>query len=83
MRLIAWLLAVIMMTAAAAQVCASQDVAGAGAAASDDAPDVVMSAIPEPVAVARPEHRPIVQIEAPPERSLGRVHAVLIFRPPR
>jgi hypothetical protein len=78
-RLIALLLTVMMMTGTAAQVCASPDVAGA----IDDAPDLVMPAVPEPVEVARPAHRPVVQIEAPPEPGLGRMHAVLIFRPPR
>jgi hypothetical protein len=78
-RLLALLLAVMMMTGTAAQVCASPDVAGA----VDDAPDLVMPSLPEPVAVARPEHRPVVPIEAPPERAPGRTHAVLIFRPPR
>jgi len=78
-RLIALLLAVMMMTGTATQVCASPEVAGA----IDDAPDVVTPVLPEPVAVARPDHRPAIQIEAPRSSSLGRSHAVMIFRPPR
>jgi hypothetical protein len=78
-RVLAWLLAVLMMTGTAAQVCASPDTA----ASIDDAPDLVMPATPEPVAVARPVYRPVAQIEAPRAPSLGRMHAVLIFRPPR
>ena len=78
MRIVALLLTVMMMTGTAAQVYAQADVAGA----VDDTPDLVMVRAPEPVAIARPDHRPSAPIEAP-LAAPGRPHAVTIFRPPR
>lgn len=80
-RLIALLLAVMMMTGMAAELRASGP--AVAAIALDDAPDLVMPSMPEPVAVVAPDHRPPVQIEAPDGPWPGRTHAVMIFRPPR
>ena len=85
-RLIALLLAIVMMTGAAAQVAgASPDVTGVVAGAIDDAPGLDPPIVPEAVAVAMPvpdTEAPVV-IEAPPSIASGRMHAVLVFRPPR
>jgi len=78
-RVIALLLAVMMMTAAAAQVYAQADTASE----VDDAPDLMMPATPVPIAVAAPEGRDPARIEAPLSPACGRMHAVLVFRPPR
>ena len=78
-RVVALLLAVMMMTGAAAQASAMAD----PASEVDDAPDLVMPIPPEPVAVAAPESRAPVRIEAPLSPACGRMHALVIFRPPR
>jgi hypothetical protein len=79
-RLIALLLAVMMMTGTAAEVCAASDII----VAIDDAPDLDMPNLLEPSELARPDHRsPIQSSSAPGASALGRMHAVMIFRPPR
>lgn len=83
MRIVALLLAFIMLTGVMAGTASELRAADlAGAVASDDAPDVVVPSLAEPVAIARPDHRPVASIEAPAEPA-GRSHAVRIFRPPR
>jgi hypothetical protein len=83
MRIVALLLAIVVMVGTATELRGSDAMADvAGAVAGDDAPDVVVPSLAEPVALARPDHRPIASIEAPAEPA-GRSHAVLIFRPPR
>jgi hypothetical protein len=79
-RVIALLLAVVMMTGAATQVCASPDVAGA---VDDDAPGLDPAVLPEPVAVPLPDRREPVSTCAPRPVAPGRMHAVFVFRPPR
>jgi hypothetical protein len=84
-RLIVLVLAIVMMAGTVAQVHAAADVACAltAAAGADDVPDVATPIVPEPVTVVRPDVRTPVQIEAPLSTPRGRMHAVLIFRPPR
>ncbi len=78
-RLIALLLAVMMMTGTAAEVHAAPGIV----VMIDDAPDLDLPNLPAPVAVSRPDHRPPISIEAPLAPAPGRMHAVMIFRPPR
>jgi hypothetical protein len=78
-RILALLLAVIMMTGAAAQVCASPDTANE----IDEALDLDMPALPAPVTVPLPDPREPVCIEAPCSLGRGRLLAVFVFRPPR
>jgi len=78
-RVIALLLAVMMMTGCAAQVYAQADTASE----IDDAPGLVTPIAPAPMPVAAPEGREPVRIEAPLSPVCGRTHAVLVFRPPR
>jgi hypothetical protein len=78
-RVVALLLAVMMMTGAAAQASALAN----PASEVDDAPYVVVPIAPEPVAVAIPERRAPARIEAPWAPACGRIHALVIFRPPR
>jgi len=78
-RVLALLLSVMMMTGAMGQVCASPDVTGV----VDNAPDLDTPALPAPVAVPLPDRREPVCIEAPLMCACGRMHAVLVFRPPR
>jgi hypothetical protein len=80
MRIVALLLAIVMMAGTATQVCAAPGIDVA--AAVDDGADVAAPSFSEPVAVARPDHRAAASIEAP-EAPPSRAHAVLIFRPPR
>lgn len=82
MRVISLVLAVLMMTAAASQVCASPAVAGV----VDDAPDadLALPAPPPPLAVPEPERGGEQASACMPEAPLvGRIHAVRVFRPPR
>lgn len=79
MRIVALLLAVLMMTGAAAQVCASPDVASE----IDDAPDQEMPIVPAMVAAPRPGLGSPISIEAPRSLGRGRLLAVFVFRPPR
>ena len=83
MRVIALLLAVVMMTGAATQVCASPDVTGAVDAVDDDAPGPDPAVLPEPVAVPLPDLGEPVDRCAPRPAAPGRIHAVFVFRPPR
>jgi len=78
-RVIALVLSVMMMTGAREQVCASPDVTSA----VDDAPDLDTAVLPAPVDVPLPDRRSPVCVEAPLARACGRMHAVLVFRPPR
>jgi len=79
-RVIALLLAVIMTVGATAQVCASP---GAPTSVIDDAPDVVLPVAPAPVVVVAAERPVQAQVVQLPDRVFGRIHAVVIFRPPR
>jgi hypothetical protein len=79
-RVIALLLAVLMMTGGLAQVvCASPDVA----AAIDDAADVDVAMVPVVATVMPPPRRARADVAVPPSPAHGRKHAVLVFRPPR
>jgi hypothetical protein len=78
-RILALLLAVLMMTGAAAQVCASPDVVSQ----IDDAPDLETPVVPAVVVVPRPGLRTPISIEAPRSLGRGRLLAVFVFRPPR
>jgi hypothetical protein len=80
-RIFALLLAVLMMAGAAAQACASPDVASE--CEIDDAPAVDTPVLPVAVAVPRPDLREPICIEAPRSLGRGRLLAVLVFRPPR
>lgn len=77
MRIVALLLAIVMMAGCAAQLCDGPDVISV----VDDVPDMVAPRLAG-VELARPDHRPATAIEAPLAPA-GRAHAVLIFRPPR
>ena len=95
-RVIALVLAVVMMTGAVAQVWASPDDAGAVAGAApgsppgsppgsidDDGLALDPAVLPEIVAVPLPERREPVSTCAPDRDVPGRLHAVFVFRPPR
>ncbi|HET7502347.1 MAG TPA: hypothetical protein VFK02_15115 [Kofleriaceae bacterium] len=79
--MITLVLAVVMMTAAVTQVCASPVVASA----VDDAPDVepALPASSQPVVLPEPDCREQVIPCVPDAPPAGRLHAVLVFRPPR
>ena len=80
MRVLVLLLAVILMTGTMTQTaCASPDVM----TAVDPASDVDTPVMAEPAVMPGPERRAPVRVEAPPAPTRGRVHAVLVFRPPR
>jgi len=80
-RIITLLLAVMMMTGAAGQVGASPG--ATSAVCVDDTPALDTPVLPEPVTVPLPDRQDPVCIEAPSAPAVGRMHAVLIFRPPR
>jgi hypothetical protein len=90
-RVVAWLLAVVIVTGTAARAHASLDAAGdVGYAAASvdgldglDGLDGMMPHGADPVAVATPDGPDPVRIEASRSLTRGRMHAVLIFRPPR
>jgi hypothetical protein len=78
-RILALLLAVMMMTGTVAEVWASPDVTSV----VDDTPDIDS---PVPLAEVAPpmlEPRLSTCTSAPLLHSTGRMHAVLVFRPPR
>lgn len=78
--MIVLLLAAVMMTGAMTQAaCASPDVVSA----VDPASDVDTPVVPEPAVMSAPEPLRPVRIEAPQAPAPGRMHAVLVFRPPR
>jgi hypothetical protein len=79
-RVIAVLLAVLMMTGAATQVWAAPDVASA---IDDDAPALDPAVVPEPVAVPMLDRQEPIGVCAPRRAPTGRLHAVFVFRPPR
>jgi len=77
-RLIALLLAVMMMTGATAPAVGATD----AISAVDDAQDHDAPLLPAPIAVVTPERRALGFLaRSAPER--GRLHAVRVFRPPR
>jgi hypothetical protein len=83
-RVIAWLLAVVMMTGAVIQADAAPMTASSEvASASDDGLVQDPSILPVPVAVARPPRWEPVRLAAAPSISHGRAHGVRVFRPPR
>ena len=78
--LLAAVMAIGMMTGAMTQAaCASPDVVSA----VDPASDVDTPVVPEPAVMSAPEPQRPVRIEATQAPALGRMHAVLVFRPPR
>ena len=78
--LLAAIMTIGMMTGAMTQsACASPDVVGA----VDPAADVDTPVVPEPAVMPAPAPRRPVCIEAPQVSTRGRMHAVLVFRPPR
>ena len=69
-----------MMTGAATQLAwASPD----AATVVDDGHDLDAPIVPEVAVVPLPLRRLAVCVEAPPSPASGRMHAVLVFRPPR
>jgi hypothetical protein len=93
-RVLAWLLTVVLMAVMATGARASVDAApgapdvGVALDAVDgldgqDGQDGMMPWGPAPVAVAAPTGQGPVRIEASRSLTRGRMHAVLIFRPPR
>lgn len=91
MRVLAWLLAVVIVTGTAARAQASLGAAGDVGYAVDseggldglDGLDGMMPHGADPVPVATPDGPDPVRIEASRSLTRGRMHAVLIFRPPR
>lgn len=86
--MIALLLAVVVVTGAAAQVWASPDTTSAPISAptsaiDDDGPGLLPAVLLEPVAVPLPDRREPVGTCAPRRDVPGRLHAVFVFRPPR
>ena len=81
-RVLALLLAVLVMVGAAAQAYA-QPGPGDSTSVIDDAPDAVLPVAPAPVVVATPERPAAARAVPLPARVFGRIHAVVIFRPPR
>jgi hypothetical protein len=84
LRVITLLLAVIMMMTAATSVSAS-DLTSADPIASiaDDTPDMDTPVVPTVTPVVVPDRAlvsPVVALAAP---TIGRMHAVTVFRPPR
>ena len=79
MRIVVLLLAVLMMTGSAAQVCASPD----DTSIVDDAPTLDPPILPVQVTASLPDLPERIHPCAPPSPSSGRMHAVLVFRPPR
>jgi hypothetical protein len=51
--------------------------------AVDDAPDVDTPALVESAVTLVPERQPPIHVAGPSAPPLGRMHAVLVFRPPR
>jgi len=79
-RLIILLLAIALAMGATAQgVCAMPDVVSA----VDDAPDGDTPVVPELTAAPAPEHCAAMRVELPQEPARGRLHQILVFRPPR
>jgi hypothetical protein len=78
-RIVVLLLAVMMMTGRVAEVWASPDVTSV----VDDTPSVDPPVRPAEVTILVLEPRLPACISAPPLHSTGRMHAVLVFRPPR
>lgn len=79
MRILALLLAVMLMTGAAAQVYASPDVISE----VDDAPALNTPVLSAAVAGSLPDPRNPACIEAPRSLGRGRLLAIFVFRPPR
>ena len=80
MRVIVLLLTVILMTGTVAQTaCASPDVVSA----VEPAPDVDTPVMPEPTLMPEPAGPGPDRNEVPSAPTRGRMHAVLVFRPPR
>ena len=78
--MIVLLLAAVIMTGAMTQAAfASPDVVSA----VDPASDVDTPVVPEPAVMSAPVPQRPVRIEATQAPALGRMHAVLVFRPPR
>jgi hypothetical protein len=83
-RVIGLVLAIVMMTGAAVQVCASPGASSAAACAIDDDPPALDPAVlPSVVAVPLPDRRVPAASCAPHQDAPGRLHAVFVFRPPR
>jgi hypothetical protein len=79
-RAIVLLLAVLMWAGVAGHVAsASPDVI----CAVDDVPDVDAPALVESAVMLPSERPPAIRVDAPRASTRGRMHAVLVFRPPR
>jgi len=79
-RAIALLLAVLMLTGVAGQVASASPDA---VSAVDDVPDVDTPALVESAVMLAPERQPPICVDGPRASTHGRMHAVLVFRPPR
>ena len=86
-RLIAMLLAIFVVVGLAAPtVMASPDVAGLTAVVDDGAGgdvDLEPALVEQPALVMLPARQELRQSVAPVAESPGRMHGVLVFRPPR
>lgn len=91
-RIFAWLLAILVVTGSAARAQASfeasLDVPGAVADGTEgfdgfEGMEGTLPRAPEPVTVAAPPRPEPVSVAVPRAPAHGRMHAVLIFRPPR
>ena len=83
-RIFALLIAICMVTGTATRAYASLDGVFDVPSEIDDAVDAaVMPRVSEPIALAVPRRPQPICIEAPGSPIGGRMHAVLIFRPPR
>jgi hypothetical protein len=79
-RVIVLLLAVVMMTGLAGQAAsASPDVMSA----VDETPDVDTPVVVESALMQTPERQRPLRVDARTAPTHGRMHAVLVFRPPR
>jgi hypothetical protein len=79
-RAIVLLLAVLMLTGLAGQVASASPDA---VCAVDDVPDVDAPAFVESAVTLALEHQPPIGVDEPHASTRGRMHAVLVFRPPR
>jgi hypothetical protein len=79
-RVIVLLLAVVMMAGIAGQAASASPDA---ISAVDETPDVDTPVVVESAVVQIPERQPPMRVDGPAVPTHGRMHAVLVFRPPR
>jgi hypothetical protein len=79
-RAIVLLLAVLMLTGVVGQVASASPDA---VCAVDNVPDVDTPALVESAVTLVPERQPPIHVAGTSAPPLGRMHAVLVFRPPR